>query len=501
MHYVLTNEQMRKADEYTIGTLGTDMHTLMERAGEALADRAKTLVEKRGGRVLVVSGGGNNGGDGFVCARILRNGGYAVDALCLAERLSEGCKWAMDGYLASGGKLGDSFPENEYALVIDCLLGTGFRGALSAPFTQAIERINGYKAQGAKVLSADIPSGVNGNNGRVETVAVHADATVCFGEYKAGVLLGNGIDCAGVLSRADIGIVLPQGNYAQADEEGELKASLPTRKRYSHKGTYGAAAIVAGSAQYTGAAYLAMRACLRSGVGYTALFTPHDLLPHYFLRAPEALLKPLCAGSKMTFQKGVFTHLLAYPAVAYGMGLGNSEEVAKGAQFLLKNYTGKLILDASALDALAEYTKVEKLFQSKKCDVLLTPHAKEFSRLTGETIKEILEQGMYAPVAFARSIGANIYLKNAVSVLTDGEKLFLNARGNDGLAKAGSGDVLSGVIAGLCAQGLSTLNGARLGGYLVARAAELATEGQSTRAVLASDVIENLGRAFAELEG
>ncbi len=498
MTYILTNEQMRKADEYTISEQGVPEQTLMERAGVALAKRA---AETSKGRMLVVCGGGNNGGDGFVCARFLRAAGYTVDAVRVTDKLSDACKRAMDAFLAQGGKALEEFPAEKYALVIDCLLGTGFCGELRAPYAQAIERINEYKAQGAKVLSADIPSGVNGDNGRVETVAVRADGTVCFGEYKAGVFLNEGIDYAGEVSRADIGIVLPQGAYAQRIEKTDAQALLPTRKRYSHKGSYGAAAIVAGSAQYTGAAYLALQACLRSGVGYAVLFTPQELLSRFMLKAPEALLKPLCAGSKTVFHKGVFTHLLSYQAIAYGMGLGASEEVAKGAQFLLKNYTGKLILDASALDSLAAHTKVEKLFQNKKCDVVITPHVKEFSRLSKDLVTEILEKGLTAPVAFAKSIGANVYLKNAVSLLTDGKETFVQTRGNDGLAKAGSGDVLSGVLAGLCAQGLSTLDSARLGGFLVGRAAEIAAETQSTRSALASDIIECLGKAFLEIEG
>ncbi len=499
MQYVLTNMQMRASDDYTIRMLGIPSETLMERAGEALAKKAMEMLPS--GRVLCVCGGGNNGGDGFICARILRAAGYDAEVVCIAERFSGDCQKAREKYTAEGGKIYQTFTGDAYGLIIDCLLGTGFQGALSEPFVLAVKKINDYKDHGVKVLSADIPSGVNGDNGGTGEVAVRADATVCMGEYKAGVLLGGGIDCAGEITRANIGIALPERGYAQWTEQEDVKRLLPMRKRNSHKGSYGTAAIVAGSAQYTGAAYLSMGACLRAGAGYTVLFTPKDVLPYFILQSPEALLKPLCTGSKMTFHKEVFDRLLAYDAIAYGMGLGNTEEVAKGAKYLLKNYTGKLILDASALDALATYTKPEKLFQTKKCDVVITPHVKEFSRLTKEGIQDILERGLYAPVGYAKACGINVYLKNAVSLLTDGEEIFVNTSGNSGQAKGGSGDVLSGVMASLCAQGLSTLNSARVGGYLVGRAAEIATRKLGEYALVASDIIENLGAAFLEIQG
>ncbi len=498
MQYILTNEQMRAADEYTIHTKGVPSETLMERAGEALARHANELCGE--GRVLCVCGGGNNGGDGFICARLLLAAGREVEVVCMANTLSCDCALAKEKYVLAGGMIMEDFPDKSYALVVDCLLGTGFHGKVSEVYKSGIERINAYKKQGAKVLSADIPSGVNGDNGRVEEVAVCADSTLCMGEYKAGVLLGDGIDCAGEIACAKIGIQLPEKGYAIKTDEG-VKGLLPMRKRNTHKGSFGRAAIVAGSKRYTGAAYLAMAACLRSGVGYTTLFVPENLLPYYFLKSPEGLLQPLCKGDFPTFDEETFAALLSYDAIAYGMGMGVSEEVAKGVKYLSQNYDGKLVLDADALHSIAIFTDVKGVFANKKCDVLITPHCKEFSRLTGEGIADILEKGLYAPLSFARDTGVNVYLKNAVSLLTDGETIFVNTSGNSGQAKGGSGDVLSGVIVGLCAQGLSTLDSARLGGYLVGKSAEIAAKSVGERGMLAGDIIACLGRAFLQLEG
>lgn len=485
---------MREADGYTINGLGTESQTLMERAGKALFEKALQIVGN--GNALCVCGGGNNGGDGFICARLLRASGIETDVVCVAERFSADGQTAMGKYLSCGGVLLKEFPNKAYSLVIDCLLGTGFKGELSGVYKNAIERINGYKTQGAKVLSADIPSGVNGDNGRVSAVSVNADYTVCLGEYKAGVFLGDGIDCAGEISRADIGISLLNDNYAQLIDKEYVKALLPKRKRNSHKGSYGKAAIVAGSLAYTGAGYLSTLACLRSGAGYTTLFTPKGVLPYYILRAPEALIKPLCDGEYPEFNESVFENLLAYDSIAYGMGMGVTKGVAQGVEYLLKNYQGKLVLDADALNSIALFTDVNQIFQNKQCDVVLTPHLREFSRLCNLAEEDILQAGMYAPNEFSKEKGVGVYLKNAVSILTDGQRTYLNQTGNSGQAKGGSGDVLSGVIAGLCAQGLSAFDGALVGGYIVGKAAEIVSWKRGEYSLLASDIIDTLGEAF-----
>ncbi len=498
MKYVLTNSQMREADKYTIEVKGVPSLTLMERAGAALADKAQQIV--KGGDVLCVCGGGNNGGDGFICARILRSLGYSVDVVCVAERFSADCERAKENYLQGGGRIENEFLQKTYSLVVDALLGTGFKGELSPVYASAIKRINEYKKGGAKVLSADIPSGVNGDNGCVESVAVQADFTLCIGEYKTGVYLGEGIDCAGEISCVDIGIALPKADYAQVIDEEKIISILPKRKRNSHKGSYGRAAIVAGSMSYTGAAYLATAACLRSGAGYTTLFTPMGLIPHFLLRLPEALLQPLCGGSTPTFNEAYFERLLSYDSIAFGMGMGATKEVAKGVKYLLHKYEGKLVLDADALNALALHTKAEKVLKNKKCDVVLTPHVKEFCRLSQISVDELIHNPLELANEFALASGAAVYLKNAVSVATDGKKTLINVTGNSGQAKGGSGDVLSGVIAGLCAQGVSAYEGACIGGYIVGKAAELASQENGERAVIASDIIHCLGKAFLTVE-
>ena len=285
---------------------------------------------------------------------------------------------------------------------------------------------------------------------------------------------------------------------ADVVESADVRAALPPRRRDSHKGTYGSAAIVAGSIEYTGAAYLSMAACLRSGAGYTTLFVPSGILPYYVLKAPEALLKSINDGDRYAFNREKLEELLEYDAVAFGMGMGTTEAVAKGAAYLLRKYTGRLILDADGLNALAFYEKKNllALLKNAKCDVALTPHVKEFSRLCGDSVEEILKDRIGFAKAFAKQNKITLLLKGAVSVLTDGERTRLNVTGNSSLAKGGSGDVLSGVLAGLCAMGADAFDGALAAAYLAGRAAELASQRYGEYSVTASDVISYLGAAF-----
>lgn len=501
--YLLTNEEMRRADEYTIRKSGTPSSELMERAGQALA--REVTKSDIGGKALCVCGGGNNGGDGFVCARILHASGVETDVLFFAERETEDCAEKREKYIRSGGKILSVIPtiteKKEYAVVIDCLVGTGLHGSLQGKNRQAVEYINALKAMGAKVFSADIPSGLNGKNGRAEGVCVHADETLCMGEVKTGVVLGDGADHAGKITRADIGIRLPETGYAEWIDGEYAQALLPKRKRNSHKGTYGRAAVVAGSVEYTGAAMLAATACARSGAGYTVLFLPKDLLPIFFLRQPEILIKSINDGGRYAFNRESMEELLGFDSVAYGMGMGVSEEVAKGAAYLLEAYTGRLILDADGLNALAAFygADVSALLKKRKCDVVLTPHVKEFSSLSGYSVAQIKEDGICLAKRFAKENGVCLLLKDCASIVTDGTSVTINTTGNSGQAKGGSGDVLSGVLAGLCAMGASCRESAIAGSYLTGRAAELAAAALSEYSLLATDCIAYLGKAFLEL--
>ena len=505
MEVVLTNEQMREADAYTILSQGVSSVVLMKNAGFALAETAKALAGD--GDILCLCGAGNNGGDGYVCASFLKKSGINVECVSVYAPRSADCVRAHQAWEQAGGVTHTFFPENRvFALIIDCIFGTGFHGAFS---NYAL--VEAVKNSGANVLACDIPSGVNGNNGKVEDCALQADVTLCLGERKTGVYLQDGIDYAGQVLCADIGIVLPKDEkeYAQMLMRDGMAKLLPNRKRNTHKGSFGKAAIVAGSLQYSGAAHLshaalfATASCLRTGVGYTTLYVPKNLLSACMLKTPEALLKSINDGDRYEFNEEKLQELTAYSAVAFGMGMGVSEDVQRGAAWLISHYKGKLILDADAINALAQLPKaqLEQLLTQKKCDLLFTPHIKEFSRLSGSSVEEILQKGVYAAHPFAKQYRASVLLKNAVTTITDKNGIYLQTRGTSGQAKGGSGDVLAGVITGLAASGLSCVDAACLGAYICGVAAEKAAKHLSAYAMLPSDVIAHLGAAFLHLQG
>ena len=273
----------------------------------------------------------------------------------------------------------------------------------------------------------------------------------------------------------------------------EIARLLPKRKRDTHKGCYGRAAIVAGCEEFLGAPVLATAACLRSGAGYTYLFTPIKARTMYAVKLPEAIIERLDIRAKK--------RLLDFDALAIGMGMGASKKTAALVEWLVHNFTGRLVLDADALNALAAFRKerLADMCAHKKCDVIMTPHIKEFSRLTGESAQAILENPTKLAKRYAKAWGVTVLLKNAYSVITDGECVAWNTAGTAGQAKGGSGDLLSGLIAGLCAQGLSAYEGGMAGAYLAGKAAELATAEYGEYSLLASDTIEKIGSAFLRI--
>lgn len=503
MKYVLTNEQMREADLFTIEQLGVPSLELMERAGAALKNTAVELAPT--GKILIVCGGGNNGGDGFVCGRMLLADGREAHAVFFAEKRTHECAVNLSEFIMNNGKLYDEIPDGDYALVIDCLFGTGYQYREDERTENAIRKMNTLRKRGAKILSADIPSGVCGNSGLAKAEAVFADVTLCLGEIKCGATLCDGLDHVGELRRADIGIALPsfdaEGNgYAQLIEQSDVKECLPIRKRNSHKGNYGRATIVAGSEKYTGAAYLSAAAALRSGAGYTTLMLPKDLFPIFALKLPEVLLKTTNDGGRYVFNEEILSSV-SKGAVAYGMGMDVTEDVAMGAEYLLANHGGTLILDADALNSLAQYRfdELSSLFQGAACEVVLTPHPREFARLIGLTCEEVVENALLLSQRYAKEWGVTILLKGAATVITDGTRTYVTNSGTAGQAKGGSGDVLSGVIAGLCASALQGFEGAFCAAYLCGLAAELGTAELGEYSLTATDVISYLGKAFLQI--
>ena len=479
MKYAYSNEQMRRLDAAAIEA-GTPSLTLMERAGAALARAVSEALAKRGGGdALFVCGGGNNGGDGFSAARILQEAGEDVSVLCLAKKFSADCAAVKAKYK---GEILGRIPRRRYAVIVDCLFGTG----LSRPAEGEDEALVGFiRTSGAYVIACDVPSGLS-SGGIALGQCVYADETVAMGQYKQSLLLSDGADAAGRVRVADIGIA-GDGTGAEVWEDEDVKKFFPPRRSNTHKGSYGAACILAGGA-YSGAAFLAAGACLKSGAGYTKLCMTGELYPHAIGKLPAAVLRSY---------EAIDGDILGADAIAVGMGSGVSEQLYVAIAELLTNYTGALVLDADALNTISAYGT--EVLNTHACRVILTPHPKEFARLVGRPVGEALADPVGTAKAFARRYGVTVILKNNRSVITDGARVAVNPTGSPALAKGGSGDVLSGYLAGTCARGVPPFEAACVASYLLGRAGELAAKDMGEYAPDPADTIAYLCKAQQSL--
>lgn len=480
MKFAFSNQQMRRADAAAIAA-GTPSLMLMERAGAALADAVSSAMHARGvGDALFVCGGGNNGGDGFVAARILAERGEDVAVLCIAEKFSPDCAAVRAKYR---GEVFARIPRRRYAVIVDCLFGTG----LSRPIEgEDAELVRFICQSGAYVIACDLPSGLL-EGGIASDPCVCADETVTMGQCKQALLMADGADVAGKVTVADIGI--PAEGGVEIWEDSDVCALFPKRRSNSHKGTYGTATILAGGA-YSGAAFLAAGACLKSGAGYTKLTVTEDLFPYAIGRLPAVILRPF---------KAIDGDILASDCIAVGMGSGVSERLYAYLAELLSAYTGTLILDADALNTIAAYG-VEVL-KDKACRVIITPHPKEFSRLVKKSVREILANAVEESRAFARENKITVLLKNNHTVITDGERVAINPTGSPSLAKGGSGDVLSGLLAGTCARGVEPFKAGCAACYLLGRAGEIAAEIFGEYSPDATDITSFLADAILSVQG
>lgn len=473
MQLYLTGTQVREADKKTIA-FGIPSEVLMKRAGHALADETEAAAKELGvSSVLFVCGTGNNGGDGYVAARELLSRGLDVSVFSFDGDLSTGCKREKKRYTGKyaktiGGKL-----------IVDCMFGTGLNRKLIGEWATAVKKIN---AGGAYVISADLPSGLDGDNGEILGVAVKADLTVAFGFPKIGCVLGDGIEHCGKIVVKDIGIYAEE-SCAQAAEDGDIAAFFPPRKRNSHKGDYGRACIVAGSEQYLGAAALPISSALRSGCGYVYAVVPDRMKPVLAVNYPQCIY--------------VDEPELSADCIAFGMGMGCNESTYSLLKGILSAYRGKLIIDADGLNALAEYGK--DVLKQTKAKILITPHVGEMARLTGIKKEEIVRDPIGVAKSFAAEYNVTVHLKNAVSVTADAKKAAVTLRGSAALAKAGSGDILSGLIAGNVARGLTPFNAAVCSQYVLGMSGEICSEEYTDGATTYGELVANIHSAIKRL--
>ncbi|MCD8286158.1 MAG: NAD(P)H-hydrate dehydratase [Clostridia bacterium] len=478
MIQLFSNEQMRSADTHTIRNFGISSEKLMKRAGTAIADEAQRVLEEKDLKsVLVVCGTGNNAGDGYVCATELLRRGIQCSVYQLEGRFSQDLEREWTRYTgAFASKI-----QSQGDIIIDCIFGTGLSRPVEGTFAQAVQDINSC---GAYVISADIPSGISGDSGLVLGCAVRADLTVTIQEYKAGQFLADGPEYCGRIVRRDIGI---KSNIIRDTvslyEPQDIKAFFPPRRRNSHKGTYGTACLVVGSDKYLGAAALATAGALRSGCGYTKVVTTKAVREAIAGQLPQAIYMD-DIDSKAT-------------SILVGCGCGVSKDLYAIICSLLATYTGTLIIDADGLNTLAEYGIAP--LPEASCQVVLTPHIKEFSRISGKAVEDILANPVQAAKALAGMYGCTVLLKSSSSIITDGTRAAINGTGNSALSKGGSGDMLAGFIAGSVARGLNAYDACVASSYIMGKAAEIASEHWTEYCVTSKDVEMAIPQAIQSL--
>ena len=495
MTEILTVSEMRKSDAQAIAA-GTPGRELMRRAGEGICRAGKWMPP-----VAVVCGTGNNAGDGFVLASILKEAGIRCEILLQDDRATEDGGYWLKVCRQQGIPIRlwqDADTLRGYGSIADCIFGTGFHGRPEGEAERMIRLIN---ESGAYVISADINSGLSGDSGLAET-AVMSDLTVSVGSWKPGHFLGMAKDYMKDKTCCDIGIP-PLGHGVYHMDAADASKLFPPRKHYSHKGTYGYLALIGGSFRYSGAIRLAAmaNAAMRAGAGVVRLCAPQSLCEKMMPEILEATLFPLSeTEGGMSFREEELREAVrGTRAAAFGMGAGMSGETEKAVRFLLREYDGVLILDADGLNALA--SAGTELLHKAAGHIILTPHIGEFSRLTGLGAAEIQKNPLSLAESFARENGVVLLLKGPGTIVTDGKKTWICDRGTPGMATAGSGDVLSGIIAAVCAANPDRLcDAAAAAAWINGRAGEIAAETVGEVSMVAGDTVRSLPQAIRALQ-
>lgn len=498
MRYLPGAGQMKMADQRTIRTLGVPSLELMERAAAACV----SVLKERGvdlSHTCVVCGTGNNGGDGLAAARMLRLDGYRVSAVLIGnrERLSAECEEQLRLFEKTGGIVGNEFEPGEYSVIVDALFGVGLSRKIEGRYARILEEMN--QADAVK-FAVDIPSGVSADTGGILGTAFRADITVTFQEKKFGMAVYPGKELAGEVVVADIGI---SGQSFAEDietpaelEEADYRRLLPVRREDSHKGTYGRVLVIAGSKGMCGAAYFNAKAAYMSGAGLVKLYTVEENRAILQQLLPEAVIVPYADVDERELR-----NLLAWAdVVCLGSGIGTEKAAFLLVKTVLSSVDVPCVIDADGLNILSLYPELLKMLSGD--GFVLTPHLKEMSRLTGRSVAEIKADRLSVLEDFTDRTGTVCVLKDSRTLTGQkGKRTAVNPSGNCAMAKAGSGDVLAGVITGFLAQGLGSYDGAALGAYIHGRAGDYAREAKGSYSVMAEDIISQVGTAINACAG
>jgi NAD(P)H-hydrate epimerase len=512
---ILSAAQMREADRFTIEEIGIPSLVLMENAGRQVVAAIEAAYEEQlTGRVGVLCGRGNNGGDGFVVARTLVQRGIdtAVFVLGALADVRGDARTNLDIL----GRLGLTVVEiadqqswelhfseiSECTLLVDAIFGTGLRTPVSGMLETVIADVNGA---GIPIVSIDIPSGMSADTPHLIGDCITASMTVTLAAPKVPLVLLPAEARAGDIVIADIGIPYEvidglEGQHLELLTPEQLRELVQPRASDSHKGDFGRVTVVAGSLGKTGAAYLSAMGALRSGAGLVTVATPAACLPIVAAMAPQFMTEPLGAAGSLTVTAAAVDRVLelSQDVVACGPGLGRSDDVAEFMRTLLDRSTVPLVLDADAITVMAE--EPGRVMGRDDRDVIITPHPGEMARLVGAAIEDVQANRIEIASDFATTHRVYVVLKGHRTLLaTPAGRVYINPTGNPGMATGGTGDILTGMIAAWLAQLLDAEAACRLAIFLHGSAGDLAEAETGQVAMTATDLLDNLGDALTGL--
>lgn len=507
--YVADQQTMQRLDQYTMEQLGLPGVVLMENAGNAVVQEILHDYPKNA-RFLVLSGQGNNGGDGFVIARRLVDFGYNV-LLCFIgkeEKLKGDAQIHYQVYKHRKLPLYHYRDGEEELLryirqadvIVDAMLGTGVSGKVRSPFAQIIEAVN---ESGKDVISVDVPSGLNSNTGEVANIAVKAKKTITFAMPKIGFFVGDGPKVIGEWKVADISVPdsiveTLQLRLPKLLDAETAKASLPERPKHGHKGTFGHCLVIGGCKHYVGAPIYTAKAAFHSGIGLVTLAIPDTIYPTVAGACHESLFLPLADSEGFIDSRSLETiDYSKYKTVVFGPGLGRALDGDAMIRTLLdKLSTQTLIVDADGLYFLKNHLEPLQHYEG---NVIITPHPGEMAALTGKTVVEIESNRLKVAKDFAATYGVYLVLKGHRPILaTPKGELWINPHGHDALGKGGSGDVLTGLIASLVSQQQDPLKAMLSASFYHALAAEELGQKTSNYGVTPLEIIHTIPVLFGQ---
>jgi len=512
---LVTAALMQRIDREAIDKLKIPSLDLMENAGRGIAQAILEEIDEYaiGCHTTIFCGKGNNGGDGFVIARYLHQAKHPVTIYFIGppDKLSVDAQVNYKKAKEAGIELVevssiDQVPDEiDAPVIVDAIFGTGFSGAPRGLAAEMIERINDQESQ---IIAVDLPSGLNADNGTFEGAVVAADYTFTLAQPKFGLYVSPGRELAGRVSVIPIGI--PDGAVAKFSIASELitpalvSSLLPYRPPDGHKGTFGAFLAIAGSTGLTGAAAMTAQSAIRSGCGIARIACPKTILPILASKTTEVMTLPMPDVAKkgalsLRGLGDILKRVKEHDAVAIGPGLGLHHETKELVRRLVSRIDKPMVIDADAINALEGHADILK--GKKAAPLLLTPHPGEFARLTGNKPTDDIHDRIDKAKSFANEFGVTLVLKGSPSIVADRDgNIWVNSSGNAGMATGGSGDVLTGIIGSLLAQGMNAVDAAICGTYIHGLAGDLAADEFMQRSMIAGDIIAFLPEAFELLE-